>query len=265
LRSPDETDRFSELFSRSILGLKPYRPEDATAAATAVIARRAVTVRPGAAAQVVALSGGHAGLITAVVDAIAAGASTDVASLCLHPSVRDECSRLWAKLGHDEQLALRRAAFGDAITPGDGAASLLLKGLLRDGAAVDSVFSPLLAAFVRDFGQLPRQAISVDERLCAAWVGARRVTDLTAREFDLLALLARSAGRVLSRREILQELNPKETYAESQDNSVDALVKRVRRKIEPAPRHPRYLLTIRGKGYTLVTDAEALDDSARQG
>ena len=74
--------------------------------------------------------------------------------------------------------------------------------------------------------------------------------NLTAHEFDLLAALARNAGRVLSREQLLDLIKPG-AADEAFDRSVDVHVSRLRQKIEPDPRHPRYVKTVRGAGYLL--------------
>jgi two-component system, OmpR family, response regulator len=80
-------------------------------------------------------------------------------------------------------------------------------------------------------------------------VGGRRVA-LTYYEFELLALLARSAGRVLSRDQLLDALKG-EAY-ESFDRSIDVHVSKLRAKLEPDPKAPRYIKTVRGVGYVLA-------------
>jgi len=70
---------------------------------------------------------------------------------------------------------------------------------------------------------------------------------LTRSEFALLVVLARQPGRVLSRDQLLDAAlgRPAEPY----DRSVDVLVGRLRKKIEPDPKSPRFILTIVGEGY----------------
>lgn len=77
-----------------------------------------------------------------------------------------------------------------------------------------------------------------------------REVGLTAHEFDLLAALARNAGRVLTRDQLL-EITRAGSADEVFDRAVDVIVSRLRQKIEPDPRAPRYLKTIRGVGYAL--------------
>ena len=78
-------------------------------------------------------------------------------------------------------------------------------------------------------------------------IGGRRV-DLTALEFRLLAALLQARGRVLSRDQLMDAL-----YGEDEggvlDRSVDALVKRLRDKLDDDAERPRYVATVRGVGY----------------
>jgi DNA-binding response OmpR family regulator len=82
--------------------------------------------------------------------------------------------------------------------------------------------------------------------------GRRRV--LTHYEFELLAALARAAGRVLSREQLLDAL--KGTEYEAFDRSIDVHVSKLRAKLEPDPRAPRYIKTVRGVGYRLAAGEE---------
>jgi DNA-binding response OmpR family regulator len=77
--------------------------------------------------------------------------------------------------------------------------------------------------------------------------GKRRV--LTHHEFELLATLARAAGRVLSREQILDALKGQ---AEAFDRSIDVHIAKIRSKLEPDPKEPRYIKTVRGVGYLLA-------------
>ena len=81
---------------------------------------------------------------------------------------------------------------------------------------------------------------------------AGHVVELTATEFTLLAAMARQPGRVFTRAQLLDAIHG--VAFESYERAIDAHVKNVRRKIEPAPHDPRYLLTVYGVGYRL-TDA----------
>ncbi|HET9977798.1 MAG TPA: response regulator transcription factor [Burkholderiaceae bacterium] len=71
--------------------------------------------------------------------------------------------------------------------------------------------------------------------------------DLTGHQFELLAVLAQSAGRVLSRDQIMDGLrgHPLEAF----DRSIDVHVSRIRAAIEDDPKAPKRVLTVRGVGY----------------
>ncbi len=74
-----------------------------------------------------------------------------------------------------------------------------------------------------------------------------RDVDLTDQEFRLLHLLATHAGIVFSREALLAKIWRGDTFVTVR--SVDTLVKRLRRRIESDPGHPRFLLTVWGVGY----------------
>jgi DNA-binding response OmpR family regulator len=71
--------------------------------------------------------------------------------------------------------------------------------------------------------------------------------ELTAHEFDLLYLLASNPGIVFSREALVGRVWGDDTYVTSR--SVDTLIKRIRKKIEPDPDEPRFILTVWGTGY----------------
>jgi Response regulators consisting of a CheY-like receiver domain and a winged-helix DNA-binding domain len=88
--------------------------------------------------------------------------------------------------------------------------------------------------------------VELDKSRLRATVGKRAV-ELTATEFDLLTTLARQPGRVFTRAQLLDAIRGE--AVESFDRAIDAHVKNVRRKLEPDPKNPRYLLTVHGVGY----------------
>jgi DNA-binding response OmpR family regulator len=77
-----------------------------------------------------------------------------------------------------------------------------------------------------------------------------QAVELTATEFTLLAAMARQPGRVFTRTQLLDVIHG--VAFESFERAIDAHIKNIRRKLEPEPRSPRYLLTIYGVGYRLA-------------
>lgn len=79
--------------------------------------------------------------------------------------------------------------------------------------------------------------------------------ELTPTEFRLLQTMARYPGRVFTR---LQLLDAVQDYSfEGYERSIDAHIKNLRRKLEPDPKNPRYILTVFGVGYKFAGDGRA--------
>ncbi len=76
---------------------------------------------------------------------------------------------------------------------------------------------------------------------------AGRVVELTPTEFDLVVTLARRPGQIFTRAQLLDAVHGV-SFA-SYERAIDAHVKNIRRKLEPDPRHPVYVLTVHGVGY----------------
>jgi two-component system phosphate regulon response regulator OmpR len=79
---------------------------------------------------------------------------------------------------------------------------------------------------------------------------------LTGTEQALLRRLAASRGAPVSRAELIDDLGRGGAgdEAENSERAIDVQITRLRRKIEPDPREPRFLQTVRGTGYMLVVD-----------
>jgi DNA-binding response OmpR family regulator len=82
-----------------------------------------------------------------------------------------------------------------------------------------------------------------------------QVCDLTGHQFDLLVVLARGAGRVMSRDQIMDALkgHPLEAF----DRSIDVHISRIRAAIEDDAKAPRRVLTVRGSGYVFARKQDA--------
>jgi DNA-binding response OmpR family regulator len=89
---------------------------------------------------------------------------------------------------------------------------------------------------------VPRMRVSV----------AGRPVELTPTEFELVATMVRQPGRVFTRSQLLDAVHG--VAFESYERAIDAHVKNIRRKIEPQPGRPRYVLTVHGVGYRFADD-----------
>ena len=76
----------------------------------------------------------------------------------------------------------------------------------------------------------------------------------TRREIEILRYLAASAGTCVSRDELLNKVWGYHRHAAIETRTVDIHIAKLRRKIEPDPQTPRFLVTVRGAGYRLVPE-----------
>ncbi len=82
---------------------------------------------------------------------------------------------------------------------------------------------------------------------------AGTATAFPLKEFELLEMLLRNAGRVLTRGQLIDRIWGSDYVGDTK--TLDVHVKRVRAKIERDPAHPQLLLTVRGLGYKLTDDS----------
>ncbi|HMJ39257.1 MAG TPA: response regulator transcription factor [Verrucomicrobiae bacterium] len=95
--------------------------------------------------------------------------------------------------------------------------------------------------------------VELDEARMEARFGGRNV-DLTRTEFQLVATMARQPGRVFTRAQLLNAVRG--VAFESYERAIDAHIKNVRKKVEPDPRSPRFILTVFGVGYRFAEPPE---------
>ena len=91
---------------------------------------------------------------------------------------------------------------------------------------------------------VPRHRVEVDGR----------IVELTPTEFELLLALARQPGRILTRSLLLDAIHG--IAYEAYERAIDSHVKNLRRKLEPEPSTPRYVLTVHGVGYRLADERD---------
>jgi len=112
-----------------------------------------------------------------------------------------------------------------------------IKAILRRSRDKNSD-SQLIRASARLKLNLSRRTVSVDEK---------EINTLTAKEFDMLLLLAKHPGKVYTRENLISMVWGYD-YA-GEDRTVDVHIRRLRDKIEPDPSHPQFIQTKWGIGY----------------
>lgn len=103
-----------------------------------------------------------------------------------------------------------------------------------------------------DKGDIVLGSLRISDVSQQVWLDGHEIT-LTTHEFELLRLLARHAGRVLSREDIFRHLRGIEY--DGIDRSIDGRISKLRRKLLDNADAPSRIKTIWGKGYLLVPDA----------
>lgn len=172
--------------------------------------------------------------------------------------MRTECKKLWNGLREDEQSALQSLVQGSELPPGsDVARRLRLKSLILNS---DTLFSSIFSAYVTESISPPPVATKVQvgpiriDHAGDVWLRGKRLDPpLTASELQLLTFLCTKPGQLCSKDEIDFFLHPKK-YQQGvvmSDAALEALVRRLRERIEIDPNRPEWILTIRGRGYML--------------
>ncbi|MCI0667574.1 MAG: response regulator transcription factor [Methylococcaceae bacterium] len=93
--------------------------------------------------------------------------------------------------------------------------------------------------------------LEIDKRNLSGRDRNRKIT-FTRREMDILEYLDRNSDRPASREELLHRIWGYAKHLNIETRTVDIHIAKLRRKIEPAPAEPRYLVTVRGAGYRLI-------------
>ncbi len=212
-------------------------------------------------------AGGHPGLLraaTRLLVRVAAGAPIGARTQALNLArerlesdsvIRSECAKLWGQLSPIEQDALLNLLVEESRSPNTIVRSdLIAKGVLTGGAA-PQVFSQLFAAFVRR-QRRARQSIPagvrVDVDAGEVTVDGEPAPTLTDLEYRLLLLLYGRLGKICDKYQIVEAVWGQEYIDEVDDARIEKLVSRLRSKLEHDPTNPKYLVTVRGRGYKLA-------------
>lgn len=133
--------------------------------------------------------------------------------------------------------------------------AVLRRVVQPDASAITApVTSPSPATQLRPANILEQAGFRMDLDVHRLTLNGAEIA-LTEGEFQLLRALMQQPRRLLTREQLLDDLRGLEHSPF--DRSMDVRVTRLRRKIEPNPSQPRYLLTIRGEGYVFIPEGRA--------
>jgi DNA-binding winged helix-turn-helix (wHTH) protein len=260
----EEIEPFEELVSLNTIWLGPYSEDDARFMLHRLEARHDIRLDERTTHHLVAAAGGHPGLLRAAYRvAIEHPSDLAHAALAHSPRVRDECRRVWLSLVSREQKAITAlaSAAGAGSVGSDTLKQLHYKGMTGGPWSEDNqVFSPLFAEYIRQEQPTIGAHIQVDRKRRMVWVSGHAIQDLPPLEYRFLEYLESKRGQVCSRDELARHLYPEEVFGEGvSDARLDAVVKRVRKRIEPVPGEQRYIETVWGQGFRLVDGDEEVD------
>ena len=165
------------------------------------------------------------------------------------PDGTDVCRRMRASADTPIIVLSARGAEADKVAVLDLGADDYVTKPFGSEELVARIRTALRRAFrneERDTGQLQTGDLLIDFDRHRVIRGGEDIR-LTPKEFDLLSILARNAGRVLTHRKLLAAIWGE--HAANQPEHLWVLMRQLRKKIEPSPSEPRYLLSEPWIGY----------------
>ena len=274
VRSEAVVSEFSELFAGCVRWLGMLEPTDAARLVEAQAAAEGVTLDADQVAFVLLQAGGHPGLLqaaTRMLLRVEVGAPQDLRqqglvlardALDSDAIVHAECTKLWDQQNVGDQEALMRlVTLGAEQVKESHIQSLQHNGILtrphRDRLlpALPRIFGQLFERFTRRQRLIREDAVQgvlVDVDAGEAWIDGVRAPTLTDLEYRLLLLLYGRLGKICDKYEIVEAVWGEAYIDKVDDARIEKLVSRLRAKLERNPSNPRYLITVRGRGYKLV-------------
>ena len=253
-----EIDHFYRLIRSNICELGPLGEADAQEMIGHFTASRSLTLSKSYTKRLFEWSGGHSGLIKAMLSLLwGTNYQGDMARLELalkdEPVIEHECDKIWSGLSKSEQAALSILANENLGTP-QTLHRLTSRGLLRK-ADPPVMFSPLFAAFIQKQLHPSVNGTFIGRSPRIVQLDGQRIASLTELEFSLLCYLYEHRGHVCTKDELIRNVYG-QRYLNLQgginDDTLQALISRLREKIEPDRIRPKYVVTVRGEGYCFV-------------
>jgi hypothetical protein len=268
IRRGRDVDEFVELFEPFTQFLGPLDRSDVDEVIAWVAAQEGYTFDDEDRGFLSHHADGHLGLLLAVCRALGEVTGEPVRDAgqdwLIHRQVREqleqelnvqgECRKLWDDLTEAQQDTLMAVVGTEEDVDERVIDSLRKKGLLREDREL--LFSPVFEGFVRRqrlTRRRRREGVRVDVESGTVWVDNRQTSTLTDLEYRLLLLLYGRLNKICDKYQIVEAVWGEEYIDQVDDARIDKLLSRLRAKVEPEPRNPRYILTVRGRGYKLVT------------
>jgi hypothetical protein len=269
MRTGRDVNEFTELFARYTRFLGPLGDQDSHQVLTELAAHGGFTFDAEDLSFVQHQSGGHLGLMIAigqVLGQVTGKPERDaMQDWLIHRRVAEqldqdlnakaECDKLWSDLPEEQQDALLMLMVGAGQPDHVTLDALRMKGVLKPGPE-PLLFSPLFETLLRRLARTHHRrpvGVRVDVDSGDVWVDGQLTSALTDLEYRLLLLLYGRLNKVCDKYQIVEAVWGEEYIDEVDDARIDKLMSRLRSKIEPDAKNPRYIVTLRGRGYRLVS------------
>lgn len=251
-------EEFYELMAPNVVGLQPYNRADGTVMLNRMASRYQSPLDEALSDMLLDLTGGHAGLLRASYLAVAQeeverpkSKKKAISSLLEVDNVGVECDKIWNSISVEEQRLLARCAHKATPTKDEKPIQrqIELKGLLTTGKK-PQLFSPLFAEYVNQQEALWERPIYLEKPTRRVWILGKPTQTLTALEYSIFCSLYERMGEVISRDDIAYVGWP-DALGGISNEAINAVMSRLRKKIEPDSKTPRFIENVRGQGYRL--------------
>jgi hypothetical protein len=265
----DKMAEFCELFALNTRFLSALGRDDAQQVIAQFAREEEVEFSADDVAFIIAQAGGHPGLLEATCHVLAE-VSRDYPDFHRDQSyklvrerldsdvtIRAECAKLWNDLTAEEQEALMAfVSESEKLLHPELERSLRRKAIVEEKDGELAIFGQLFEGFARRQRLVKSgepQGVRVDVDSGHVWVDGELAPDLSDLEYRLLLLLYGHLDKICDRYEIVESVWGQDYIDEVDDARIGKLVSRLRQKIEPDPSEPKYLITVRSRGYRLVS------------
>lgn len=265
-----ECEEFYELSSLNVIALRPYNAADAGRLLEDIVERHEQHWSESDCRVLLELTGCHPGILKAAIMAVLGG-HLELAELeeiplkefLLNRGINHECEKVYESLSKEEKAGLRMYAMGKSSdVDTDVAKRLTFKRVI---VSQNIALGPLFIEYVTNFAPRANAATKIQAgpiRIDTAgevWVNREIIQPpLTKKELLLLSYFCLEPGRLRSKDEIISNVYVSEYAAGNSvsDEALNALVRRLRERIEPVARGHCRIATIRGKGYRFEIPSE---------
>jgi len=261
LWDPTEISELYDIVAANTWWVRPLGYADARWVITRAERRWGVAFSDPDVEQLIALTGGHPRLLRIACDILARKFKQGKRSLIgegdllARSEIRRECQEIWGDLGEEERQTLRGIVLGAPVEQLSREALVYLQrsGLVSVSEGWLQPFSSIFGIFVAKLSDQDEEIRLHPETRAVLRGSVPLPVTLTQKEDRLLSYFLEHVGHICTKDALIQAVWPDEVVLEGvRDDRLTQLIRQLRVKIEPDPANPRYIKTVRGRGYQFV-------------